>query len=162
MLMCLAHVWVTGFRANAIQPWLSAWRMVAVTGGCPRSSSNALNHMASFVVLDAVIYLASTVDNATVDCYFDDEEMVLPTMLKMNPPTKRHESRSRVPVRCCTECNMQLIWMPKMYFSSLRSVILNALGICAWSLQSDWGSIYQLPCHLHRQACVMLSAALRM
>jgi hypothetical protein len=39
--------------------------------------------MASFVALDAAMYLASTVDSAMVGCFFEAHDMEPPATLKM-------------------------------------------------------------------------------
>ena len=43
----------------------------------PISSISIQSHMASFVAFDAAIYSNSTVDNAMVDCFFDDQATLL-------------------------------------------------------------------------------------
>ena len=42
--------------------------------------------MASFVTFATAIYSVSTVDNATVDCFFADQKMELLVISKKNPP----------------------------------------------------------------------------
>jgi len=74
---------VTGLLARAMQPWLSAWTIVAVAGG--KSVSKVHSHMASLVALDDAMYSASTREVATVACFFEDQEIELPAISKTKP-----------------------------------------------------------------------------
>src|SRR4051794_18970287 len=69
-----------------MQPWLSAWIVAALTYVNLRSSKRMRSQMASLVAFEAAMYSASTVDNATVGSFFDNQEIELPAMSKMKPP----------------------------------------------------------------------------
>jgi len=56
--------------------------MVAVAGGKSSSVSKIHSHIGSLVVLDDAIYLASTKEVVTVACFFEDQEIELPTISK--------------------------------------------------------------------------------
>ena len=58
--MCFVQAWKIGFFAKAIALWLS----LCNTGICwiPKSPTKRANHIASLLVSDATIYLASVVD----------------------------------------------------------------------------------------------------
>ena len=75
-----------------MQPWLSAWIMVAVVGGKSSSISKVRSYMASLVALDDAIYSASTEEMATVACFFEDQEIELPAISKTKPLVERQLS----------------------------------------------------------------------
>src|ERR1700731_4601943 len=94
MSICFARECATGFFESVIQPWLLAWMTVVVEGGEPRLVSSERSHTASLVAFAEAIYSASTVDRATVGCFFDDQETVLPATSKMKPAIERQSSAS--------------------------------------------------------------------
>jgi hypothetical protein len=55
--ICFTHECRTVPRKRAIHPLLSSWIVVAWVWGNPRSLSSTQSHMASFVALDAAMYL---------------------------------------------------------------------------------------------------------
>ena len=80
------HEWLTGLCASVIHSWLSTWIVIADTCLNPISSSRVQSQIASFVAFDVAMYSDSTVDSATVGCFFDDHATLLPAMSKINPP----------------------------------------------------------------------------
>ena len=68
--MYFIHVWNWSFLDTEMANCLSQWRVT----GCKRSQEisvrNIQIHKASFTACVAAMYLASVVDNATIDCFF--------------------------------------------------------------------------------------------
>ena len=84
----------------------------------PISSSSTRSHIASFAAFDAAIYSDSTVDNAMVGCFFDDQATLLPVTSNTKPPIDHlvsgscAQSESVQPTRstlfmpCCPRINV--------------------------------------------------------
>jgi len=75
-----------------MQPWLSAWIMVAVVGGKSSSISKVRSYMASLVALDDAMYSASAKEVVTVACFFEDQEIELPAISKTKLLVKQQSS----------------------------------------------------------------------
>ena len=72
--------------------------------------------MASLVAFADATYSASTVEVATVDCFLDDQETVLPSMSNANPLTDHLESGSCPQLASLQPTRLILpsFWLPNM------------------------------------------------
>ena len=76
--ICFDRAWNCEFSVNFIAAWLSTLMRVDPLGGIPSSVSNSQIQRHSWVVLLSTMYSASIVDNATVGCFFEYQEMAPP------------------------------------------------------------------------------------
>ena len=74
--MCFVFGWSFGFRARAIQPWLSSKTVVGVVCCRPMSWSKCRSHITSCAAEHNEIYSASVDERAVIGCFFDRHEIV--------------------------------------------------------------------------------------
>ena len=66
----------------AMADWLSTWRMVGDDESYPSSESKSLSQTASLAAWALVMYLASVLERATVDCFLELQLMAPPPKVK--------------------------------------------------------------------------------
>jgi len=121
MSICFALECETGLCARAMDPWLSAYMIVAFFWDKSSSRSNVRSYTASLVAFADAIYSASTDDIATVGCFLDDHDMTSPPTSKANPLVDQRSSGSWAQFESVqpTRSNSPFIRLPNTRFRSM-------------------------------------------
>jgi len=87
--MCFVHRWFLSFVLRAIAPLLSACMVTGHVMGSPISSKYLSSYNAWVVAWEKAINSASTVDKATMSCFFVFQETGPPATTKILPSVER-------------------------------------------------------------------------